>query len=102
MFNIANMTEQFTIKYRVHAIKRMFERNISDEDVLYILSNGQVIQEYPDDNPYPSKLMVCKIKERFVHVVVAENISEKEKIIITVYEPDPHKWEPDFIKKRKK
>jgi len=31
---------------------------------------------------------------------VADNIDDEEKIVTTVYEPDPLEWEPDF-KRRK-
>jgi|GEM_PF-4859543 len=39
--------------------------------------------------------------DRFIHVVVANNIDDKEKIIITVYEPDPLKWDTGITRKRK-
>jgi len=39
--------------FRVHAIRRMFERRISDEDIRYILQTGEVIENYLDDSPYP-------------------------------------------------
>jgi hypothetical protein len=92
--------EGFIVKYRVHAVQRMFERNISENDILEVLKHGQVIQEYPDDTPYPSKLLMGKSADRVIHVVAAENHVDKEIIIITVYEPDPLKWEPGFLKKR--
>jgi len=41
--------------FRIHAVQRMFERNISAEDVRKVLSVGAVIEEYPDDTPYPSR-----------------------------------------------
>jgi len=40
--------------YRKHAIMRMFERGISDLDIRSVLSNGEVIMYYHDDQPYPS------------------------------------------------
>lgn len=33
---------------------------------------------------------------RALHVVVADNVSEDELIVITVYEPDIGQWEPGF------
>ncbi len=44
--------------FRVHAIQRMFERSIQDEDVRTVLRQGEVIEAYPDDTPYPSYLML--------------------------------------------
>jgi len=37
----------------------------------------------------------------FAHVVAADNRKAGETIVITVYEPNPEEWEPDF-KRRKK
>ncbi len=44
----------FQKKFRTHAIERMYERNISFEDLSQIKTNVKVIEEHPDDKPYPS------------------------------------------------
>jgi hypothetical protein len=41
------------LTFRIHAIQRMFERQISPEDVRSVVESGETIQEYPDDIPYP-------------------------------------------------
>jgi hypothetical protein len=87
--------------YRVHAVQRMFQRRISEDDVRYVLDAGEVIEEYPEDAPYPSRLILGDREKRFLHVVVAENTLHEETIVITVYEPDPDQWEPGF-KRRKR
>ena len=43
--------------FRVHAIQRMFERGITEKDIQVILKNGKTIKSYPDDMPYPSRLV---------------------------------------------
>jgi hypothetical protein len=73
----------------------MFEREISAEEVRYVLETGEVIEEYLDDTPYPSRLILGCYKGRLIHVVAANNSIDKEIIIITVYEPDPSEWYPD-------
>ena len=87
--------------FRVHALRRMFERNISVEDVRHILKTGSVIETYPNDKPYPSCLMLGFIKTRPIHVVAANNEQEKEMIVITVYEPTSDQWENNFKRRRK-
>jgi hypothetical protein len=84
------------IIFRTHAIQRMFQRSIGVEDVRHILSSGETIEEYPDDTPYPSRLIAGWIEKRPIHVVVADNIADNETIIITVYEPEIDKWSSDF------
>ena len=44
--------------FRVHAIRRMFERKISVADIRQVLGAGEVIEAYPDDKPYPSRLLL--------------------------------------------
>jgi len=86
--------------FRVHAIQRMFQRGISEEDIRHVLDVGQVIQEYPDDQPYPSRLVLGWQGPRPIHVVVADNLNTRETIVITVYEPDQAQWGPNFRRKR--
>jgi len=42
-----------TFIYREHAIQRMFERDILEGDVEDTVKNGDIIEEYLDDKPYP-------------------------------------------------
>ncbi len=86
--------------FRVHAIRRMFQRRIGAEEVRHILTAGEVIENYPDDLPFPSRLVLGWSGTRPLHVVAADNPMAQETIIITVYEPDPAEWQPDF-KRRK-
>ena len=86
--------------FRVHAIQRMFQRQVSEGDVRHILSTGETIEEYPHETPYPSRLVLGWCGSRPIHVVVADNIRTRESIVITVYEPDPHQWDPDFRRRK--
>jgi len=86
--------------FRVHAIQRMFRRRISKEDVCQVLATGEVIEEYPDDTPYPSRLVVGWCGSRPIHVVVADNAEAKETVVITVYEPDTAQWESGFRRRK--
>jgi hypothetical protein len=86
--------------FRVHAVQRMFQRGISPEDVRAVVATGEVIRHYPDDTPYPSRLILGWRSNRPLHVVVADNHEAQETIIITVYQPDPDQWEEDFRSKK--
>jgi len=35
--------------FRLHAIRRTYERGIGVEDVRYVVETGEVVEEYPDD-----------------------------------------------------
>ncbi|MCK2089818.1 DUF4258 domain-containing protein [Thauera aromatica] len=86
--------------YRQHAVKRMFERGISTADVAAALADGWVIEEYPTDTPYPSRLWLGYSDGRPLHIVFADNQDDGERIIITVYRPDPALWADDFATRR--
>jgi len=79
----------------------MFSRHISVEDVARVLAVGNVVEDYPDDKPYPSRLLLGWTEHRPLHVVAAYNIREDEEIVITVYEPNPQQWDAEFRKRRK-
>ncbi|MBZ0292951.1 MAG: DUF4258 domain-containing protein [Anaerolineae bacterium] len=78
----------------------MFERSINRDDVRAVIESGEIIREYPDDTPFPSRLILGWRNERPLHVVAADNEVDDEIIIITAYEPDSAIWEPDFKKKK--
>ena len=86
--------------FRVHALEAMFRRGITLDEVREVLAAGKNIEEYPEDKPYPSRLILGWPRSRAIHVVAADDPAEQETIIITVYEPDPDRWEPGFEKRR--
>jgi hypothetical protein len=51
----------------------MFERGISTDDVRQVTELGEVIREYADDTPYPSRLILGWIGGCPLHVVAADN-----------------------------
>jgi len=87
--------------FRVHAIQRMFQRRISKDDVRRVLESGETIETYPKDTPYPSRLMLGWCGPRPLHVVVADNMEDQERIVITVYEPDLTEWEQGFSRRKR-
>lgn len=84
------------IVFRFHALRRMFERKIMEHEVLEILMNGKTIEDYPADQPYPSRLLLGAFSGRPLHAVVANAVDTGELIVITVYEPNLEVWKPGF------
>ena len=87
--------------YSNHAVKQMFNRSISTDEVEFTLKNGSTIIEYPEDKPYPSKLILAFCNKRPIHVVCSYVPAENKMIIITTYVPSVELWKDDF-KTRKK
>ncbi len=91
---------RYKLVFRLHAVRRMFQRQISEYDLRNVLATGEVIESYPDDTPYPSRLILGWNDERPLHIAVADNEKEEETIVITVYEPDSKHWEEGFRKRK--
>lgn len=91
---------EYDIEYRVHASRRMFQRDIVEDDVELILRKGSIIEKYAEDFPLPSLLLNGRAStDRPLHVVVAVNSFERKFIIITAYEPDSAKWTEGFSRR---
>jgi hypothetical protein len=86
--------------FRLHAVQRMAERRVTVDDVRAVLAQGETIEDYPNDTPYPSRLVLGWLGNRPLHVVVAQAASVGEIIVITVYEPDPLRWDAAFTRRK--
>jgi len=83
-----------------HAYERMGRRAVNVEDVLAVIETGEEIESYPSDTPYPSRLLLGRSGDRMLHAVVAKVPKTGQNVVISVYVPDPRKWEPGFRKRR--
>ena len=86
--------------FRVHAVQRMFERDITLRKVSQAIQSGAVIEDYSSEMPEPSRLILSFQGKRPFHVVTSENAERNETTIITVYIPDAQKWTRDFRNRR--
>ena len=89
------------IRWTNHVIIRLLQRNINQRDVEHALLNGTIIEEYENDYPYPSCLILgYNIDNKILHIVCG--ISEDTVHIITAYYPNTDKWEEDMKTRREK
>ena len=78
----------------------MLQWDISIDDVHEIVQTGETIEAYPEDRPYPSRLVLGRIGSRSLHAVFADNAEAEEIIVVTVYAPDPALWNDEFRRRR--
>jgi hypothetical protein len=78
----------------------MFQRGVRRDAVNAGVSGGETIADYPDDNPYPSRLLLGFVESRPLHVVVAWDAGTGTCITVTAYEPQPEQWQQGFRKRR--
>lgn len=83
------------LRWTNHVLVRILQRDIKVDDIKSVLNNGEIIENYPDDYPYPSYLILgISLKNAYIHVVCG--IAETELWLITAYFPNPAKWSADF------
>ena len=75
-----------------HALHRVVERNISENEICEAGTMAELIENYPDDKYSPSGLLLGFTSTgRPLHFQVSSSESPLSKII-TIYEPDPREW----------
>ena len=91
-FRQFNRPENYVVS--MHGRRRMYERGIMLRDIIHAVDCGEIIEQYPEDHPFPSCLILgITISGQPVHLVVS--LAEEHIYLITAYYPDDHEWEAD-------
>jgi len=101
MYSIAQfkaLTVPASMVITQHSRKRFAERHIMIQDVCQAIQTGRIIEQYPDDFPFPSCLILGYSEDRPIHVCAS--IQDNVMYVITAYIPDPAKWEADFATRK--
>lgn len=76
-----------------HADEEAVDDDLTFDEIYFSVMHGEVIEEYPKDNPYPSCLIMGKnFAGEPIHSVWAYNSVNGWAVLITVYRPDPERW----------
>ncbi len=85
-----------------HATEEAEEDKISFESIFYSVQNGEVIEDYPDDLPFPSCLILGHDENRrAIHSVWSYAKELDFAFVITTYVPDPARWINNKIRREK-
>ncbi len=85
----------------IHAQERLRQRGIRTKDVRACVMSGEIIEQYPDDFPFPSCLIFGHALDGgIIHVVVSDEGTGGR--IITAYLPDNTKFEDDLKTRRER
>ena len=82
--------------FRIHAIERMLEQDISEVEIRDVLENGEVIEEATDQFGTRKLLHLHVVAGRPLHVLTIDDDEVRRTEIITAYEPDLDRWQPGF------
>lgn len=93
--DIKRLCKSDTLVWKHHALKRLQQRKILQSEVEECICNGEIIETYTEDTPFPSCLVFgITLNGRYLHTVCS--IGDGNLYIITAYQPDTDKWESDY------
>jgi hypothetical protein len=78
-----------TIVLTQHLLSRMRERRVKYDDVVSAILSGEIIEDYPDDFPFPSCLVLSTSKYP-IHIVCG--LGNGKLFIVTAYKPSAAEW----------
>jgi hypothetical protein len=91
--NIIDAIRHSRIRITDHADEEAQADHLSFDQVFISVFQGEIIEEYPTDRPYPSCLIYGEtFSKEPVHSVWAYNPENRWAVLITVYRPDPERW----------
>ncbi len=81
------------IRITDHADEEALADRLSYDEIFFSVLQGEVIEDYPGDKPFPSCLVHGEtFSGEPVHSVWAYNEKSQWAVLITVYRPDPERW----------
>jgi hypothetical protein len=96
---IKELSASGRIQWTSHALVRIFQRNIPQKDIKKALADGEIIEQYEEDYPYPSCIVLGpKRGANNLHVVCG--IGDEKLWIITAYKPDREIWDESLKQRR--
>ena len=76
-----------------HADDEAVDDELTFDEIYFSVMHGEIIEDYPNDKPYPSCLVMGKnFSGEPIHSVWAYNSGNGWAVLITVYRPDPALW----------
>ncbi len=90
------------MKISDHGYNEMSEDNILVRDVMAGVSEGVVVEDYPEYPRGPCVLVLQQdLQGKPVHVVwgIPKNTSSPA-VMVTAYRPDPDRWSEDFMRRK--
>lgn len=100
--NIIAAIQANRIRITDHADEEADADKLKLDAIYFSVLHGEIIEDYPNDKPYPSCLIFGRtLESEPVHSVWAYNDQKQWAVLITVYRPDPNLW-IDWRERRKK
>lgn len=88
--------------WKKHALQRVDQRHLRQDQVVKALLKGEIIEDYPSDYPLPRALVLARIGRMPFHAVVAYDKERDFGYIVTVYLPDLDHFLADHKTRKKR
>ena len=100
--NIINAIRVNRVRITDHADEEAQSDHLSFDEIITSVIQGEIIEDYAKDKPYPSCLIYGETFSKVpVHSVWAYNEVSQSAVLITVYRPNEKHW-LDFRRRRPK
>ena len=91
--NIVDAIRNSRVRITDHADEEAFDDGLTFEEIYFSVMHGEVIEDYHNDKPYPSCLIMGRtFSGDPIHSVWAYNSVNRWAVLVTVYRPDPERW----------
>jgi len=91
--SIIEAIRKHKVKITEHADEEATNDELTFEEIFFSVMQGEIIENYSDDKPYPSCLVYGNtFNSQPVHSVWAYNPENEWVVLITVYRPDKDLW----------
>jgi hypothetical protein len=97
---LSQQAHQELLRITIHANQEMLEEDIRLDDVVHVLKNPVLLENYPD-HQRGSCCLVCGTDDAGRHLHIVCTTSLEKIIVITTYEPKPPKWPTPFMREKK-
>ncbi len=86
--DIGKCIESDRVRLTVHVRERMDQRDITTDELFRSLEDGEIVERYPDDEPFPSCLVEGETRSGRNICVVCSVSPENILVLITAYGKD--------------
>lgn len=83
-----------------HVLERIRQREFTKSDLLNAIKTGEIIEQYPNDYPFPSCL-ILGVDENYIPLHIVCGLGKNKVWVVTVYSPDLEEWEEDLKTRRR-
>ena len=100
---IIRLIQKGDVKISDHGYDEIAADGLYVRDALASILDGIVVEDYPDYPKGPCVLVFQKDRTgKPIHIVWGiPKGKTSPAVLITAYRPDPQRWEPDFLRRKK-